>query len=170
MIVATTSLSIALWKRYSLIDVARWNSKKDAWQMLSLCCHMDNIRSRWTPRCLTDVLTGTQFPPMFAHSLSTKPTQDADPRGITSVILVSQACCYSSWLEHHQCMFEYRTEHSRTDQEKHPLTAQCRLHTCDSHKHGHKSHLTKAVSTEWTKLVLIQNPEECHTQEGEKWT
>ena len=85
MIVATTSLSIALWKRYSLIDVARWNSKKDAWQMLSLCCHMDNIRSRWTPRCLTDVLTGTQFPPMFAHSLSTKATRDAEPTGITYV-------------------------------------------------------------------------------------
>ena len=34
-------------------------------------CANCNVLSRWTPRWLTDVLKGTLFPPMFAHSLST---------------------------------------------------------------------------------------------------
>ena len=67
-------------------------------------------------------------------------------------------------------MFEYRTEHCWTDREKRHWTAQCHLLTCDNHNHGQKSHLTKALSTEWTKLVLIQNHEERHIHEGESRT
>ena len=48
----------------------------------------DNVLSRWTPRYLTDVLKGTLFPPMFAHSLSTDSRQDTEPTGITSVLSV----------------------------------------------------------------------------------
>ena len=88
MIITTTSLAVALWERYGLIDAARRSSRKDAQQMLSMCCRVDNIRSKWTPRYLTDVLKGTLFPPMFAHSLSTKATRDAEPTGKTSVLLV----------------------------------------------------------------------------------
>ena len=88
MIITTTSLAVALWERYGLIYAARRSSRKDARQMLSMCCRVDNIRSKWTPRYLTDVLKGTLFPPMFAHSLSTKATRDAEPTGKTSVLLV----------------------------------------------------------------------------------
>ena len=61
MIIAATTLAVTLWGRYG-----------EAQQTLSMCCRMDNIRSKWTPRCLTDVFKGTLFPPVFAHSLSTK--------------------------------------------------------------------------------------------------
>ena len=75
----------ALWDRYGRIDAIRRSSRKDARQM---CCCTDNVLSRWTPRYLTDVLKGTLFPPMFAHSLSTDSRQDAEPTGITSVLPV----------------------------------------------------------------------------------
>ena len=52
--------------------------------MLLMCFCSDNVLSRWTPRYLTDVLKGTLFPPMLAHSLSTDSRQDAEPTGITS--------------------------------------------------------------------------------------
>ena len=88
MIIAATSLARALWDRYGPTDVAYRSSTKVEWKMLSMCCHIDNVRMRWTRRYLTDILKGTQFPPMFAHSLSTKATRDAEPTGITSVLSV----------------------------------------------------------------------------------
>ena len=39
-------------------------------------------------RNTTNVLKGTLFPPMFAHSLLTDSRQDAEPTGITSVLSV----------------------------------------------------------------------------------
>ena len=67
MTIAATSLAAALWDKYGRIDAIRRSSKKDAQQML-MCFCIDNVLSRWTPRYLTDVLKGTLFPPMFAHS------------------------------------------------------------------------------------------------------
>ena len=87
MIIAATSLAVALRERYGLIDEACRSSREDARQTLSMCCRGDTVRSRWTPRNLTDVLKGTLFPPIFAHSLSTKVTRDAEPIGITSVFI-----------------------------------------------------------------------------------
>ena len=54
----------------------------------AMCFCIDNVLWRWTPRYLTDILKGTLFPPMFAHSLSTNSRQDAVPTGITSVLSV----------------------------------------------------------------------------------
>ena len=88
MTIAATSLAAALWDKYGRIDAIRRSSRKDARQMLLMCFCTDNVLSRWTPRCLTDVLKGTPFPPMFAHSLSTHSRQDAEPTGITSVFSV----------------------------------------------------------------------------------
>ena len=90
MIIAATSLAVALWERYGLIDAAHQSSRKDARQTLSVCCRIDNVRSRWTPRSFTDVLKGTLFPPMFAHSVPTKATRDAKQIGITSVFISVQ--------------------------------------------------------------------------------
>ena len=79
MIIAATSLAVTLWRRRGLIAAARCGALGTiARQTLSTCCRIDNVRSRWTLRCLTDVLKGTLFPPMFAHSLSTKPRRDAE--------------------------------------------------------------------------------------------
>ncbi len=136
MTIAATSLAAALWDRYGRIDAIRRSSRKDAQQMLLMCFCIDNVLSRWTPRYLTDVLKGTLFPPMFAHSLSTDSRQDAEPTGITSVLSVF-----------HQYMSEYRIEQKETDQVGHFWTAQCHRRTCDSHNYGQKSHLTKAGST-----------------------
>ena len=88
MTIAATSLAAALWDRYGRIDAIRQSSRKDAQQMLLMCFCSDNVLSRWTPRYLTDVLKGTLFPPMFAHSLSTDSRQDAEPTGIISVLSV----------------------------------------------------------------------------------
>ena len=88
MTIAATSLAAALWDRYGRIDAIRRSSRKDAQQMLLMCFCTDNVLSRWTPRYLTDVLKGTLFPPMFAHSLLTDSRQDAEPTGITSVLLL----------------------------------------------------------------------------------
>ena len=88
MTIAATSLAAALWDRYGRIDAIRRSSRKDAQQMLLMCFCIDNVLSRWTPRYLTDVLKGTLFLPMFAHSLSTDSRQDAEPTGITSVLSV----------------------------------------------------------------------------------
>ena len=71
MTIAATSLAAVLWDKYGRIDTIRRSSRKDAQQMLLMCFCIDNVLSRWTPRHLTDVLKGTLFPPMFAHSLST---------------------------------------------------------------------------------------------------
>ena len=78
MTIAATSLAAALWDRYGWIDAIRRSSRKDAQQMLLMCFCIDNVLSRWTPRYLTDILKGTLFPPMFAHSLSTDSGEDAD--------------------------------------------------------------------------------------------
>ena len=88
MTIAATNLAAALWDRYGRIDAILRRSRKDAQQMLLMCFCVDNVVSRWTPRYLTDVLKGTLFPPMFAHSLSTDSRQDAEPTGITSVLSV----------------------------------------------------------------------------------
>ena len=88
MTIAATGLAAALWDRYGRIDAIRRSSRKDAQQMLLMCFCIDNVLSRWTRRYLTDVLKGTLFPPMFAHSLSTDSRQDAEPTGITSVFSV----------------------------------------------------------------------------------
>ena len=88
MTIAATSLAAALWDKYGQIDVIPRSSRKDAQQMLVMCFCIDNVSSRWTPRYLTDVLKGTLFPPMFAHSLSTDSRHDAEPTGITSVLSV----------------------------------------------------------------------------------
>jgi len=88
MTIAATSLAAALWDRYGRIDAIRRSSRKDAQQMLLMCFCNDNVLSRWTPRYLTDVLKGTLFPPMFAHSLSTDSRQDAESTDITSVLSV----------------------------------------------------------------------------------
>ena len=77
-----------LWDRYGRIDAILRRSRKDAQQMLLMCFCVDNVLSRWTPRYLTDVLKGTLFPPMFAHSLSTDSRRDAESTGITSVLSV----------------------------------------------------------------------------------
>ena len=77
MTITATSLAAALWDRYGRTDAIRRSSRKDAQQMLLICFCIDNVLSRWTPRHLTDVLKGTLFPPMFAHSLSTDSRQDA---------------------------------------------------------------------------------------------
>ena len=109
MIIAATSLAEALQERYDLIDAARRNSRNDARQALSMCCRVDNVQSSWTPRYKTDILKGTLFPSMFAHSLSTKPRRDAQPTA--SVLAVFSLSLLRA--EHHPCMFEYRTEHCR---------------------------------------------------------
>ena len=88
MTIAATSLAAALWDKYGRIDAIRRSSRKDAQQMLLMCFCIDNVLSRWTPSYLTDVLKGTLFPPMFAHSLSTDSRQDAEPTGITCLICV----------------------------------------------------------------------------------
>ena len=87
MTIAATSLAAALWDKYGRIDAIRRSSRKDAQQML-MCFCIDNVLSRWTPRYLTDVLKGTLFPSMFAHSLSTDLRQDTEPTGITSDLSV----------------------------------------------------------------------------------
>ena len=56
MTIAATSLAVALWERYGLIDAARRSSRKDVRQTLSMCCSIDNVRSRWSLRYSTDVL------------------------------------------------------------------------------------------------------------------
>ena len=77
---------MALWERYRLIDRAHRSSRKDVQQMLLMFCCIDSVHVRWAVRYLTDVLKGTLFLPMFAHSLSTEVTQDAELTGITSVL------------------------------------------------------------------------------------
>ena len=88
MNIAATSPAAALWDKYGPIDAICRSSKKDAQQMLLMCFCIDNVLSRWIPRYLTDVLKGTLFLPMFAHSLSTDSRQDAEPTGIISVLSV----------------------------------------------------------------------------------
>ena len=84
MIIAATSLAVALWERYGLIDAARRSSRKDARQTLSMCSRIDNVRSRRTPTYLSDLLKGTLFPPIFPHALLTKAIRDAERTGVTS--------------------------------------------------------------------------------------
>ena len=71
MTIAATSLAAALWDTYDRIDMIHLSSRQDARQMLLMCCCIDNVLSKWTPR--TEVLKGTLFPSMFAHC---RPTQD----------------------------------------------------------------------------------------------
>ena len=85
MTIAATSLAAALWDKYGRTDAIRRSSRKDAQQMLLMCFCTDNVLSRWTPRYLTDILKGTLFQPIFAHSLSIDSGQDAEPTGITSI-------------------------------------------------------------------------------------
>ena len=47
--------------RYGRIDAIRRTSRKDARQMLLMCCCTDSVLSRRTPRYLTEVLKGTLF-------------------------------------------------------------------------------------------------------------
>ena len=115
MTIAATSLAAALWDRYGRIDAIRRSSRKDAQQMLLTCFCTDNVLSRWSPRYLTDVLKGTLFPPMFAHSLSTDSRQDAELTGITSVLSVFNLSLLLFIAEHHQYMSEYRIEQKGTD-------------------------------------------------------
>ena len=50
MIIATTSLAVALWERYGQIVAAGRSSRKDAWQTLLMCSRIGNVWLRWTPR------------------------------------------------------------------------------------------------------------------------
>ena len=116
------------------IDAIRRSSRKDARQMLLMCCCTDNVLSRWTPWYLIEVLKGTLFPPMFAHSLST------DSRHNFSFICVQlKLVAIHPDSAEHQYMSQYRTEQKWTDQVVHVWTAQCHRRTCDSHNHGQKS-------------------------------
>ena len=55
MTIAVTSLAAALWDRYGRIDAICRSARKDAGQMLLMCCCIDNVLSRFSARYLTDV-------------------------------------------------------------------------------------------------------------------
>ena len=75
MIIAATSPAVALWERYGRIVAARRSSRKDARQTLSMCCRIDNVWSRWTPRYLTDILKGTVSTDVCALTLNQSDTR-----------------------------------------------------------------------------------------------
>ena len=71
MIIAATSLAVTLWRRRGLIAAARCGALGTiARQTLSTCCRIDNVRSRWTPIYLTDVLKGTLSTDVCALTLN----------------------------------------------------------------------------------------------------
>ena len=145
-----------LWDRYGWIDAIRRSSRKDTQQMLLICFCTDNILSRWTPRYLTDVLKGTLFLPMFAHSLSTNSRQDAEPTGITSVLSVFNLSLLL-FIQREQNIINTCLNTGLNRKELigwgHFWTAQYHRRTCDSHYLWVKQSTHTAFTAVWVKQL-----------------
>ena len=80
-----TSWAVALWVKYGRIEAILLSSRYAARHTLLMCCCIDSVWSRWTPRFLTEDLNGMCLPPMFTLSLPTELRREVDATGRTSV-------------------------------------------------------------------------------------
>ena len=80
-----TSWAAALWVKYGRVEAILLSSRCAARHTLLMCCCIDSVWSRWTPRFLTEDLNGIRLPPMSALSLPTELRWEADATGRTLV-------------------------------------------------------------------------------------
>ena len=80
-----TSWAVALWVKYGQIEAILLSSRYSARHTLLMCCCIDSVWSRWTPRFLTEDLNGMRLPPMSTLSLPTELRREVDATGRTSV-------------------------------------------------------------------------------------
>ena len=74
------SWAVALWVKYGRIEAILLSSRYAARHTLLVCCCIDSVWSRWTPRFLTEDLNGMRLPPMSKLSLPTELRLDATGR------------------------------------------------------------------------------------------
>ena len=80
-----TSWAAAPWVKYSRIEAILLSSRYAARPTLLMCCCIDSVWSRWTPRFLSEDLNGVRLPPMSTLSLPTELRREVDATGRTSV-------------------------------------------------------------------------------------
>ena len=80
-----TSWAVALWVEYGRIEAILLSCRYAARHTLLMCCCVDSVWSRWTPRFLTEDLNGMRLPPMSTLSLPTELRREVDATGRTSV-------------------------------------------------------------------------------------
>ena len=80
-----TSWAVAFWAKYGWIETILLSSRYAVQHTLLICCCIDGVWSRWTPRFLTEDLKGMHLPPMTTLSLPTKLRREVEAMGRTSV-------------------------------------------------------------------------------------
>ena len=85
MIIDTTSFSVELLERNGWIEAILPSARNAVRQRLLMCCFIDSVWPRCTPRYVTVVWKGMQLPPIFADSQPTEPIHTDEPTSIISV-------------------------------------------------------------------------------------
>ena len=79
-----TSWAVALWLKYGRIEAVVLSSRYAARHTLLMCCCIDSVWSRGTPRFLAEDLNGIRLPPVSALSLPTELRREVEATGRTS--------------------------------------------------------------------------------------
>ena len=88
VIIDATSFSVELLERNGRIEAILLSARNVVRQRLLMCCFIDSVWSRCTPRYVTVVWKGMQLPPVSADSQPTELIHTDEPTSITSVFSV----------------------------------------------------------------------------------
>ena len=85
MIIDATNFAMELTERNGRIEAILLSARKVVWQKLLMCCFIDSVWLRCTPRNVTVVWKGMQLPSISADSQPTEMIRTDEPTSIISV-------------------------------------------------------------------------------------
>ena len=148
-----TSWAVALWLKYCRIEAVVLSSRYAARHTLLMCCCIDSVWSRGTPRFLTEGLNGMRSPPVSALSLPTEIRREVEATGRTSgfsafglSLLLSTRLSVQVWISERRDWNWW---------EEPPLTTGYHQRICDNHTHGHIASQRVAESTIWHVIMAL---------------